>query len=296
MSSPVAQVEAHAKLNLRLKVLARESNGFHFVETLFVRVALADTVRVRATSRGQALRVGGDESLVPAVGPAESNLALRAARMYADITGWPGGFEIEIDKRVPVGAGLGGGSADAGAVLRALQALSPEPVAEDDLLRIAASLGSDVPFLATEATAALAWGRGERMLLLPPLPVREVVLLSPEFHVATSDAYGWLDASGTGERSSPAAVRLAALTDWRQLQQWAENDFEVAVTSRHPVIAQMRASLSRAGAKIARMSGSGSTVFGIFEQPPEEEFANGHAWQARYTRTLTEVVPPAVSE
>lgn len=296
MNARAALVQAHAKLNLRLKVLARESNGFHFLETVFVRVALADTVRVRITSRGHAVRVGGDQTLIPAVGPAESNLALRAARMYADVTGWPGGFEIDIDKRIPVGAGLGGGSADAGAVLRALQALAPEPIAHDDLLRIAASLGSDVPFLTSEATAALAWGRGERMLLLPPFPVREAILLTPGFHVRTTDAYGWLDAVGIGESSSPAAMPLAALSDWNAMQPWVENDFEVVVTSRHPQIAQMRASLSRAGATIARMSGSGSTVFGIFGQSPAAAITPDQPWEARTTRTLDEVVTPALSE
>lgn len=296
MSRKAAIAEAYAKLNLRLKVIAREANGFHFLETVFVRVALADTVRVKVTARGHAVRVAGDETLVSAVGPAESNLALRAAQMYADVTGWPGGFEIEIEKRIPVGAGLGGGSADAGAVLRALQALAPEPVAEDDLLRIAASLGSDVPFLTTEATAALAWGRGERMLQLPPFPTRDVVLLTPGFSVRTSEAYGWLDATGASEPSSPAAIPLAALTDWRQLQPWAENEFEVAVTSRHPEIAQMRASLARAGATIARMSGSGSTVFGVFDQPPDASLTRDQPWQTRFTRTLSEVVAPAVSE
>jgi 4-diphosphocytidyl-2-C-methyl-D-erythritol kinase len=296
MSPRAARLEAHAKLNLRLKVLGREANGFHFLETVFVRVALADTVHVRITARGQALRLGGEETLIAAVGPAESNLALRAAQMYADVTGWPSGFEIEIQKRVPVGAGLGGGSADAGAVLRALQALAPEPVAEDDLLRIAASLGSDVPFLATDATAALAWSRGERMLQLPPLPRREVVLLTPAFSVRTSEAYGWLDATGASEPPAPAAIPLATLTDWRQLQPWTENDFEVAVTSRHPEIAQMRASLAREGAVIARMSGSGSTVFGIFDEAPPAAPSLEQAWQRRITSTLSQVHPPALSE
>jgi 4-diphosphocytidyl-2-C-methyl-D-erythritol kinase len=296
MSPRSARVEAHAKLNLRLKVLAREANGFHFLETVLVRVALADTVHVRITSRGHALRLGGDETLTAAVGPAESNLALRAAQMYAEVTGWPAGFEIEIEKRIPVGAGLGGGSADAGAVLRALQALAPEPIAGDDLLRIAASLGSDVPFLATEAPAALAWSRGERMLQLPPLPRKEVVLLTPAFSVRTSEAYGWLDATGAGDTATPAVIPFAALTDWRQLQPWTENDFEVAVTSHHPEIAQMRASLARAGASIARMSGSGSTVFGVFDQVSATDPSQAQAWQRRITSTLTQVLAPALTD
>jgi 4-diphosphocytidyl-2-C-methyl-D-erythritol kinase len=294
----VARVSAHAKINVRLKVLGREPGGYHSLETIFARVALADTVTVRVGNRTHGLRVTGDETLVAAVGPAESNVALRAATTYAEVTGWPLGFEIEIEKRIPVRAGLGGGSADAAAVLTALQALSPEPVARDDLLRIAASLGADVPFLVTGHGAALAWGRGDRMLPLPELPERTVLLLTPRFSVSTREAYSWLDATSGGEPAPPVEIESGALSDWTLLAAYAENDFEVPVISRHPEIAEMLAALSGAGAVISRMSGSGSTGFGVFAGDARGEVlpGGGERWEVRSTHTLARVVPPELTE
>jgi 4-diphosphocytidyl-2-C-methyl-D-erythritol kinase len=298
MTPRTARVRAHAKINVRLKVLGREASGYHALETIFARVALADSVVVRAGGRGHGVRVSGDEALVAATGPPESNLALRAAATYADVTGWPRGFEIEVEKRIPVRAGLGGGSADAAAVLVALQALSPEPVADADLLRIAASLGADVPFLVTGHGAALAWGRGDRMLPLPALPERRVVLLTPRFSVSTREAYDWLDATSGREQPPPVEIDAGALRDWAQLAAYAENDFEVPVISHHPEIAEMLAALSGAGALIARMSGSGSTAFGIFAGEGAGEALEGVAerWEVRSTHTLARVVPPELAE
>jgi 4-diphosphocytidyl-2-C-methyl-D-erythritol kinase len=292
-----ARVAAHAKLNLRLKVLGLESGGMHSVETILARIELADAVTVRIDSRTQSLRMNGDEQLVVASGPAEENLALRAARTYADVTGWPSGFEIEVEKRIPVRAGLGGGSADAAAVLTALQALSPEPVADADLLPIAASLGADVPFMVTRQPVALAWARGDRMLLGSGLPAREVLLLTPAFSVSTRDAYSWLDSTREATPTAPCAMEASVLSDWGQLGAMAENDFEVAVLSRHPEVAQMLAALAGAGATIARMSGSGSTVFGVFDKAPDRASAAvTGAWQVRRTRTLTQVAPAALAD
>ena len=163
MSSGEARVEAQAKLNLFLKVLAREDSGFHQIETLFCRLALADTLTVRVTASGRTLECSGERLPAGGLGPPDANLAWRAAAIYAEETGFPPGFEIAIEKRIPVGGGLGGGSADAGAVLRALNALNPSPLPPRDLLRLAAALGADVPFLTQDsAPTALAWGRGAR--------------------------------------------------------------------------------------------------------------------------------------
>src|SRR3982751_6289548 len=133
----VARVRAQAKINLFLRVLARESSGYHQIETLFCRLALGDDVTVRVGVRGRSLDCNG---ALPSegLGPVEQNLAWRAAVAYADAASWPIDFAIEIEKRIPVGGGLGGGSADAGAVLRALDALAPSPLAPQALLDIAA--------------------------------------------------------------------------------------------------------------------------------------------------------------
>ena len=258
MSAHVARVAAQAKLNLGLRVLARERGGYHEIETLFMRIALADIVTVRPLDEERTLVVHGVD-----VGPSEENLAYRAAVAYGIATGWPRGFSIDIEKRIPVGGGFGGGSADAGGVLRALNALAPTPVADAELLRIAMTLGADVPYLTTNEPYALAWGRGERMLALPALPERAVVLVLPGFPIETVAAYEWLAASRPSDIPSPRMVSVPELTSWETLQPHVVNDFEPVVEERHPEIPAIIAQLREAGASIAGMTGSGSAVFGI---------------------------------
>src|SRR5262249_8609737 len=146
------------------------------------------------------------------LGPVERNLAYRAAMTYAEATGWPNGFAIEITKRIPVGGGLGGGSADAGAVLRALDALSPHPL-RSRLVSLATSLGADVPFMTIDAPMAVAWGRGERLMPLPALAARPVLLVSPDVSISTADAYGWLDADRGAFTPTAHVLPLDALHD-----------------------------------------------------------------------------------
>jgi 4-diphosphocytidyl-2-C-methyl-D-erythritol kinase len=271
--APGAQVQAQAKINLRLKILAREASGFHQLETLFLRLALADTVRVRHTAGSRSLDVAG-LSETSAIGPAERNLAWRAAEAYLAAARWPGGFAIQLEKRIPIGGGLGGGSADAGAVLRALDAIAPTPLGEPALLRLAASLGADVPFLTSEHAFALGWGRGERLLALPVPPARQVVLLVPPFAVNTAAAYGWLAdwRASTGDASIAAGVLdLEALADWNELAGLARNDFEPVVVAHRPEIAALVATLREAGCAPAMMSGSGSVVFGVRPADAEKQ-------------------------
>jgi 4-diphosphocytidyl-2-C-methyl-D-erythritol kinase len=258
MSAKVARVAAQAKLNLGLRILARERGGHHEIETLFARIALADTVTVRPRDEERSLVVRGLAS-----GPEQQNLAYRAAAAYGDATGWPRGFELEIEKRIPVGGGLGGGSADAGAVLRGLNALAPRPVSDAELLRIALTLGADVPYLTSIEPYVLAWGRGERMLALPALPERTVLLVLPGFAISTADAYGWIASSRPADVPSPRLVTVPELTSWETLQPHVVNDFEPVVCEHHPEIATIIAQLRAAGASIAGMSGSGSTLFGV---------------------------------
>lgn len=258
MSAKVARVAAQAKLNLGLRILARERGGYHTIETLFARIALADTVTIRPRDEERSVVVHGIE-----IGPQEQNLAYRAAVAYGDATGWPRGFEIQLEKRIPVGGGLGGGSADAGAVLRALNALAPRAIREPELLRIAMTLGADVPYLTSTEPFALAWGRGERMLALPALPERAVLLVLPGFVVSTAEAYEWMAASRQADVPSPRLVSVPELTSWETLHQHVVNDFEGVVAEHQPEITTIIAQLREMGAPIAGMSGSGSTLFGI---------------------------------
>jgi 4-diphosphocytidyl-2-C-methyl-D-erythritol kinase len=263
-----ARVVAQAKTNLFLHVLAREAGGYHQLETLFCRLELGDDVTVRVGMRARTLDCRG--AIPPGgLGPVERNLAWRAAAAFADAAAWPSGFAIEIDKRIPVGGGLGGGSADAGAVLRCLNALAPVPLSLERLLGIAAALGADVPFLAMESALALAWGRGERMLSLAPHPRCAVRLHCFAFGVPTADAYGWLasERAGLGQATaSPRVFSLDRLATWGGVAASVGNDFECVVPSHFPAIAETLAALrARAdpSASLVLLSGSGATVVEI---------------------------------
>lgn len=286
MSATAASVEAQAKVNLRLCVLAREASGYHQLESLFLRIDLADTVRVATDTTRRELRCPGLDL------PQEQNLAYRAALAFTEAAGWPTGFHISIDKRIPAGGGLGGGSADAGAVLRALNALAPKPLAADVLHTVALRLGADVPFLTMDAPFALGFGRGERLLALRPLPAREILLALPPFGVETKAAFSWYaDAMAGQPLRAPAPLTLDDLDRWDRLVPLAVNDLEAVVVARHAEIRQCVDAFQDAGAKIARMSGSGSTAFGVFDRRLAQEPAVPAGTRLVHTRSLTSVAP-----
>jgi 4-diphosphocytidyl-2-C-methyl-D-erythritol kinase len=272
VSVPAARLAAQAKVNLALQVGPRRQDGYHDLCTIFARVDLVDDVVVRPLRTGITLRMTRDGVPDESAGPDEKNLALLAARAYIDEARWPTGCGIDIEKRIPVGAGLGGGSADAGAVLRALDSLAPRPLGVERLMRIAATLGADVPFLTLDAPLALGTARGDVIEALPPLPPRSLVLVLPPFSVSTANAYGWLDAdrspAGEARQLDPVALREAA-RDWNTLATVATNDLQPAVAKRHPLIDSYAAALRSAGARPALMSGSGSAVFGIYDDEPD---------------------------
>lgn len=279
----VARVAAQAKINLFLRVLAREAGGYHQIETAFSRLDLADDVTIRVTEGTRAIEmdVGG-------TGPPEQNLAWRAAAAYSERAHWPRGFAIEITKRIPIGGGLGGGSANAGAVLRALDALAPTPLPREALLSIAGRLGADVPFLSLDVPHVLAWGRGERMLRLPALPRRPVLLLHFPFGVPTGDAYGWLAAARGGAAPRPALIEPALVGDWGEIARHATNDFEQVVPVRFPAIDGALTALRGPHARsvlgahgFAILCGSGATVAAVGDATVEPD-------------ALAELVPDSV--
>jgi 4-diphosphocytidyl-2-C-methyl-D-erythritol kinase len=277
-----ARVVAQAKINLRLVVLAREESGYHSIETIFHRVDLADDVVVRVGGSARSIDCSGAD-----LGPAEKNLAYRAATLFAEATGWPDGFALEITKHIPVGGGMGGGSADAGAVLRALNELSPRPCAPPALRDLAVRLGADVPFMTTTDVMALAWGRGERLLALPALPRRTVVALVPGFSISTADAYRWIDDSRAANAWTREAWRKTPeqLADWGAVDRLAHNDFDAPVFAKHPELARLKQTLADAGARVTMLSGSGSTIVGLFDSPPVIKPAPGYAIISTVTTT-----------
>lgn len=289
--SRTARVAAQAKVNLLLRVLAREESGYHAIETVFLRLALADDVVVRVGDdvRGCSLDCRGGAMPPDGLGDVERNLAYRAACAYADATGWPKTFAIELTKEIPVGAGLGGGSADAGAVLRALDALAPNPLGRR-LIELAPSLGADVAFMTIDSPMALSWGRGERLFPIPALARRPVIVVIPSFPVSTKEAYGWLAHDRGGYEPRGALLQPTDLDTWESVAAVAVNEFEPVVSRHHPAIGTYVEALRKAGALPAMMSGSGSAVFGVFAEPQAALAAVVAATQAVPTEAARGIV------
>jgi 4-diphosphocytidyl-2-C-methyl-D-erythritol kinase len=267
MSEPLPEVTrlAHAKVNLILRVLQREPSGYHQIETIFQRLALADTVTVRRTAGTRSLDVTWEGLPPVALGPVEQNLAWRAAEAYAAAAGGPAGWAIALTKRIPAGGGLGGGSADAAAVLRALQASASVPLSAGTLHALAASLGADVAFGLLETPLALGTGHGERLTPLPALPSQVVDLVLPDFGVNTAAAYRALAAArlAAGGLAPAATLGPASAASWAAVRAAQGNDFEATVFREHPQLGAIRHQLADPEAVVARMSGSGSTLFRV---------------------------------
>lgn len=262
--------ECPAKVNLFLRVLAREADGYHGIETLFCRIALADTLDVTRTPTGVSLVVDGAE-----LGSLEENLAWRAAEAVLHATGRRFGAALRLVKRIPAGSGLGGGSSDAAAALLAVNHLANNAIPRAELLQMASRLGADVPFFMTEAGCALAWGHGQRMLRLPPLPIKPMLVLLPGTPVSTREAYGWIDEirQSGGPRGS-VSLDLDVLHSWSDVARLAGNDFEAAVFGRFPAIRAGFEALARTGPLLCRMSGSGSSLFAVYRNERDRDDAS----------------------
>jgi 4-diphosphocytidyl-2-C-methyl-D-erythritol kinase len=255
------KLHAPAKVNLFLRILAQEKSGFHQLETLFASLEFGDTITLEGASSGISLETDG-----PPMGSPEENLVYRAARGFLEEGGVGEGVRIHLKKRVPLAAGLGGGSSDAGATLLGLQTLFPGALEDEQLLQLAGSLGSDVPFFLSPSPLTLAWGRGDRLFPLPPLPPAPVLLALPPVEVRTQEAYGVL---AKERRKAPLrhSTRLhsqEAFSSWERLGIFAENDFEEPVFREYPVLGQIRDALSESGPIFALLCGSGAALFGLY--------------------------------
>jgi 4-diphosphocytidyl-2-C-methyl-D-erythritol kinase len=271
-SSPdVVRVAAHAKVNLFLRILARESSGWHQIETAFARLELADELEVRRTASGVTLEVDG-----PDLGPIDENLAVRAARVVLEATREGGrfGVAIRLTKRIPVRAGLGGGSADAAAALHAVNALAGNAVPRHELLHFAAKLGADVAFCASGAPLALAWGRGERLFRLPAPPVTPMLLAIPPVQIATPDAYGWWDQMNPSPAArGPVVLDAESFATWGSIGRLGGNDFEAPVLAKHPELRALYERLAGTGPIWVRLCGSGSAVAAAYKKEKERDDA-----------------------
>jgi 4-diphosphocytidyl-2-C-methyl-D-erythritol kinase len=261
------RVPAFAKVNLRLDVLARRADGYHELRTIFQSISLHDTVRIeRSRKRGIELQISGDASL--ARGSPEDNLVWKAADSFCRALKTGPAFRITLDKRIPVGRGLGGGSSDAAAALAGLLRLTKKKIAPEKLLEVAARLGADVPFFLLGGRA-LGTSRGDEIYPLPEGNKRTVVVVSPrDIAVSTRDAYGWIDAALTKNSHNNRLWSFCALC-WSPQEDHLSNDFEAVVFERHPRLAAIRRALLQGGAAEAALAGSGSAVFGLFPNPAQ---------------------------
>jgi len=269
-----ARVRSFAKINLDLRVLNKRPDGYHELRTIFQTVSLADTLEIEYARSGSLSRIDIKSNLnIP------DNLIVRAADSVLKATGATGRVGFVLTKRIPLGGGLGGGSSNAAAVLLALPVMLRKPYSFEKLMELAADLGSDVPFFLIGGTAA-GIGRGTEVYPLPDLSSLPALLITPGIHVSTGDAYRALDRKLTGDipvevtnQFQSVAWRMAdgsTLGDWGCI-----NDFETVVFRQHPQLKSIKGKLLQLGARLAVMTGSGSTVFGIFQNRKLRDRAAG---------------------
>jgi 4-diphosphocytidyl-2-C-methyl-D-erythritol kinase len=263
------RIPAFAKVNLRLDVLGKRADGYHELRTIFQTVSLHDTLHFRpGRVPGITLKVQGNGQLSQE--GVEKNLVYRAVDALRRELKVRPGVEILLQKKIPAGRGLGGGSSDAAAALLGYLQLTRKRLDPTRLMEIAASLGADVPFFLLGGRA-LGIGRGDEIYPLPDIPKKTLLIVSPkDIHVPTPDAYRWLHAPELASLTKFAATHklfeFCALC-WSSQGERLSNDFEAAVFRRHPRLAQIRRALLQAGASGALLAGSGSAVFGVFPSP-----------------------------
>jgi 4-diphosphocytidyl-2-C-methyl-D-erythritol kinase len=292
------ELPCFAKINLDLRVLHRRADQFHELRTIFQSISLHDTLRIEfERARRTELRLDSTIEI-------EDNIVLKAARAVLDLLKVSARVRFGLRKNIPMGAGLGGGSSNAAAVLLALPALAGKPTELGELHAIGAELGSDVPFFLYGGTA-VGLGRGTELYPLPDQPGGYATLVANGTHVSTAEAYRGLNRSmglstadlGTNALTSPG---LSPILREFQSVAWEldrvparhlplHNDFEEAVFAAHPELAAALKKLRRLGANPVRMTGSGSALFGLFESLAEARTAAGQfqKGQAQAVRFLS---------
>ncbi len=271
-------VPSFAKLNLDLRVLYKRMDGYHELRTIFQTVSLRDTIIIEFEPARRSRIELSSSVHIP------DNLVLRAAQLAADELKIRASVRISLKKKIPMGAGLGGGSSNAAAVLMALTALAGKQVPLPELARLGEQLGSDVPFFFYGGTA-LGLGRGTELYPLPDQPPRPVLIISTGVHVSTADAYRVLgrkaqDKDKLGVTNALTSPREFPILREFQVVAWnldqpdftrlrLVNDFEEPVFKTHRTLAAVARKLRRLGAQPALMTGSGSAIFGVFQTPRE---------------------------
>src|SRR6266436_3807527 len=288
-SGDVCFVRAYAKINLTLDILGRRADGYHDLATVMQTVDLYDTLCLTATSDDGVSLICTTPELSN-----DENLAVRAAQLVRQRFAPRQGIGIELYKRIPMAAGLGGGSSDAAAVLLALQQWWQLPFSLSDLLDMAATLGSDVPFFLTGGLA-LCEGRGEQVTTLAPnwpTAMRWLVLLKPAISISTAAAFRCLPASDYTDGTHSQAVCSAFNAGIMPRAEDLHNSLEHCVLEQYPEVAQAREDLLRAGASLVRLSGSGPTLFAPFPELARATQVQQHLQAQGYEVYLSRATHP----
>jgi 4-diphosphocytidyl-2-C-methyl-D-erythritol kinase len=259
------RLRALAKLNLDLRVLGKRPDGYHELRTIFQTITLADSIEIAFTPGRKTVVELADALAIP------DNLVTRAAHLALDAMHATGRVEMRLTKRIPMGAGLGGGSSDAAAVLLALPVLAGRQLDLPKLSELAQQVGSDVGFFLLGGTA-VGIGRGTELFPLPDGPAQRVLVVAPGVHVSTPQAYRDLSTRLTSEltgeltsESQQNKIFIFQSQVWgRGVESLPRNDFEEVVFPQHPSLAAIKKRLLRAGASVALMTGSGSALFGLY--------------------------------
>jgi 4-diphosphocytidyl-2-C-methyl-D-erythritol kinase len=262
-------VRAHAKINLCLKITGRRADGYHDLSTVVQSISLADTLTVEQRRSGLSLEV--DDPAIPADA---SNLVWQAAEHVASLDRSTGrGAHIRLQKRIPAGAGLGGGSSDAAACLVALNRLWNLALPAAALVPLAARIGSDVPYFLQGGTALLS-GRGTDVTALPDLPERPILLVYPGVPLTSREVYSLVRAPLTQGVKTASMTHFGPIAD-SEVEAWVRSGNDLSLHARRlcPVIGEIEECLLAAGATIAAMTGSGSVVFGVFRNAARLEEA-----------------------
>lgn len=277
---------AFAKINLSLELLGRRPDGYWEIRTVYQSITLHDRLRMRLVRSPGAIVVRVPRGGAPA---GRENLIHRLLTRARRRLGLRRGVEVELEKNIPTGRGLGGGSSDAAAALVGLLRLTGERLPEEEVFRLAAAAGADVPFFLLGGRA-LGVGRGDEVYALEDVPPAACLLLCPPFSVSTRAAYGWAAARSAG-LTPLGRPGIIAFSRWSPDESGdAGNQFEPVVFSRFPELARMKVALRRAGARCAGLSGSGSTIYALFSQRATAERAAAR-WARGAAPFVVETLP-----
>ncbi|MBN2442374.1 MAG: 4-(cytidine 5'-diphospho)-2-C-methyl-D-erythritol kinase [Spirochaetales bacterium] len=267
------RIQAPAKVNLHLDVLDKRTDGYHNIISLFQSVSFFDTLVIRMENEATGCTIKGDFPF-----PQEDNIIKKAAEAFLRASGKKRFLEIDVQKRIPIGAGLGGGSSDAAAVISCLNEVLPNSLSEEKITDILQDLGSDVPYFYV-ATAALVTGRGETVQPLIPRTDYSILIIYPGLQVQTAGAYSWLDIT-RAKRQVRKQYREKDVIDtyrYNTIETWGfSNSFKEILMQQYPLLESIISDIYTSGALYGNITGSGSALFGLYRKDNEAGAAFGY--------------------